>query len=354
MGRGWHASWVREVQAGNRPIVFDGPLENEICPWYNQVSQSEEVSMPSIATLLIAGSLLATTDTTTIRVITYNVQFLPEPVAFLNERPNAEYRAQRIAEEVSRYDLVGLQEAFHSKHRGQILDHLRKAWDGQLNHVLSPKPDGFLTSGGCALLTMLPVRTTTSSVFANFSKPADYGIRADGFAAKGVIHARISRSEDDLKNTLDVFVTHLEARDDDIRPRQYVELADFIRQASDPARPMLLMGDMNTKGMIENREDADSQYSLLMRQLHHSRPDGGVIDIWPRLRGKALGGTTTQASSETGKRIDYIFVGNPKTPAPQLRPTSIEVKPYLDAEVTALSDHSAVVVEFEWTSSSHH
>ncbi len=310
--------------------------------------------MPSLVTLLFAASLLPTTETTTIRVITYNVQFLPEPVAFMNERPNPEYRARRIAEEVSRYDIVGLQETFHRTHRERMIEQLRAAWSGKLHQVLSPTPGGFLTSGGCALLTRLPVRTSASAVFVNFSKPEDYGVRADGFAAKGVIHARIARSEDEPENTIDVFVTHLEARDDDIRPRQYAELADFIRRTSDPARPMLLVGDMNTKGMIENQKDPDSPYSILLRQLNNARPDGGVIDVWPKLRGKALGGTTEQETAETGKRIDYVFVGNPEPPGPQLQSKSIDVRPYRDAEVTALSDHNAVVAELEWTTGARH
>ena len=34
------------------------------------------------------------------RVITYNVQFLPEPASVRNERPNPEYRADQIAKQV--------------------------------------------------------------------------------------------------------------------------------------------------------------------------------------------------------------------------------------------------------------
>ena len=111
---------------------------------------------------------------------------------------------------------------------------------------------------------------------------SDYGLRADGFAAKGVIHARIALhaevndNKDDkdrknhkepakkVENTLDVFVTHLEARDAAIREQQYVELADFIKKTSDRSCPMLLMGDINTAGMPEQRSDPNSQYSKLM------------------------------------------------------------------------------------------
>jgi hypothetical protein len=79
-----------------------------------------------------------------IRVITYNVQFLPEPISSKNERPLPEYRATRIAKEVSRFDIVGLQETFHDKYRGQIVREVKQHWQGELQAVESPTPDGFL------------------------------------------------------------------------------------------------------------------------------------------------------------------------------------------------------------------
>ena len=86
-----------------------------------------------------------------IRVITYIVQFLPEPASFKNERPRPEYRARRIADEVSCFDVVGLQETFHQQHRTQLINRLQSKSKDELNSVLSPTPNGFLTSGGCAL-----------------------------------------------------------------------------------------------------------------------------------------------------------------------------------------------------------
>jgi endonuclease/exonuclease/phosphatase family metal-dependent hydrolase len=72
------------------------------------------------------------------------------------------------------------------------------------------------------LLTRFPIVESNSTVYKNFSKPADYGLRADGYAAKGVIHARVAYGNDSGMQ-LDVFVTHLEARADDLRPLQYGE-----------------------------------------------------------------------------------------------------------------------------------
>jgi endonuclease/exonuclease/phosphatase family metal-dependent hydrolase len=283
-----------------------------------------------------------------LRVITYNVQFLPDPVSSKNERPDPEYRANRIAHELCRFDVAGLQEVFHAKHRELLVDRVRVGWKGELHQFMSPLPEGFFTSGGCLILSHRPILKSTSMVFANYSKPADYGQRADGHAAKGVLHARIARTADEPANFIDVFVTHLEARADHLRPLQYKEMADFIRKTTSADHPFLLLGDLNTYGMAEFQTDSKSQYSQLMRELQVARPDGIVIDVWPTLKRNALGGTTEQESSEIGKRIDYILLGNPPRSYVQLTPKRIEVEPYQDKRVVALSDHSAVVAELHW------
>jgi endonuclease/exonuclease/phosphatase family metal-dependent hydrolase len=304
--------------------------------------------MQSFAQLQASGGETIATETKTLRVITYNVQFLPAPVDSRNERKRPEYRARRIAQEVSRFDIVGLQETFHQRFRTKIIDQTRPAWNGTLHHVMSPTPDGFYTSGGCLILTRLPIRASTSTVFANYSTFQEHGFRADGFAAKGVIHARIARGPDETDNYIDVFVTHLEARADHLRQLQYRELADFVQRTSDPDHPILLLGDLNTRGTPKYRDDPQSPYSVLLRLLGEARPNGGVVDLWPRLRGTAHGGTTHQESTEIGKRIDYIMLGNPKPPGVQLKPISIDVNLFQDQEVVALSDHNAVVAELQW------
>ena len=62
----------------------------------------------------------------------------------------------------------------------------------------------------------------------------------------------------------------------------------------------------------------------------------------------ALGGTTEQESDTTGKRIDYIILGNPKPPHLRLTPVAIIVKLFRDPKVVALSDHNAVAATFQW------
>ena len=288
------------------------------------------------------------TDQERLRVITYNVQFLPDPVSHRNERPNPAYRAARIAEQISRFDLVALQEVFHDTYRNQILAGLRDLWTGHWQVVTSPKPEEFFTSGGCSIVSRIPIVSQHFKVFENFSKPADYGLRADGFAAKGVLHARLMQTVNEAERFVDVFVTHLEARADGLRPLQYAEVAAFIKQHSEADYPALLLGDLNTRGAPEFRKDPRSQYSQLMQQLATARPGHNWIDVWAQLSGDLLGGTTEQESTEVGKRIDYVLLSNPKQHIPQLVPISVDVKLFQDKKVTALSDHNAVAAELEW------
>lgn len=285
---------------------------------------------------------------TTLSVVTYNVQFLPGMASAANKRKEPHYRAERIAEEVSRFDIVALQETFHPRFREIIIEGLRAAWDGELNIVVSPEPEGRF-NGGCLIATRLPILESDAMIFTHFSTPEEYGIRADGYAAKGVIHARIARSADASSDFVDVFVTHLEARADHLREKQYPEMAAFVKAKSDPARPTLILGDLNTRGTPEYRENEESQYHRLMGLLNEARPSGGVVDVWPLLMKNGYGGTSDQDSIETGNRIDYVLVANPNASSPQLKPRTIRVNLHQDPKVVALSDHNAVEVEFEWS-----
>jgi endonuclease/exonuclease/phosphatase family metal-dependent hydrolase len=283
----------------------------------------------------------------TVSVITYNVQFLPGVAAIANKRKEPVYRAERIAEEVSQFDIVALQEVFHDDHRQQIIDGIQEIWGGTGDVFVSPKPaDRF--NGGCLLMTRLPILETNAMIFENFSSPDDYGVRADGHAAKGVIHARIAHSEGNSDSFIDVYVTHLEARADHLRPLQYKEMAAFVKKTGSLNAPALFLGDFNTRGMAEHRADSESQYTQLMRSLEDVKP--GVIDLWPALKGDALGGTSEQESVDIGKRIDYIFYTAGQSDHAPIRPVSVDVNLYQDSKVTALSDHNAVIAEFDWSS----
>lgn len=283
-----------------------------------------------------------------IRVITYNVQFLPGLAAAANKRKDTKYRAVTLGKKLAEYDIVALNEVFHLVPRKLLLDELKKAWGEKFQVVVSPKPDDHRFNGGLAIASRLPFVETHAMIYSVASSPKVYGIRADGFAAKGVLHARIRRSPDAAPTDyIDVFTTHMEARDDDIRLLQYPEIARFIKKYSDSKRRAIIMGDFNTRGNPEYQADPGAPYHLLLRELASARPGGKLVDLWPSLN-SGNGGTSEQTTDDGGRRIDYIFTLEPLGAPPALEPLSCRVNQYRDPKVVALSDHSAVEAEFKW------
>lgn len=283
-----------------------------------------------------------------LRVITYNVQFLPGVAAVANKRGNPNYRATTIGKELAKYDIVGINELFEAKPREMLIGEIKQAWNDQASVIVSPNVQPKRFTGGLAIVSRFPFLETNIHTYTQSSDPKKYGFLADGYATKGILHARIALSEDrSPEKSIDVFVTHMEAREDAIRPSQYVEFADFVRQHSSPSRPVIMMGDFNTRGGEQEMRDESSAYHQMTGKYSAARPESEFIDLWTAV-GKGPGGTSDQLKEDGGRRIDYIFVLNPKTPAPALRPIVAEVNRFLDPEVEALSDHNAVQAVLQW------
>lgn len=296
---------------------------------------------------LSAHAAAAEPDAAPLRVITYNVQFLPGPASIANKRKEPLYRAEQIGQKLAAFDIVALNEVFEDKPREKIFDGLRAAWGEKFSAVISPKPDDKRFMGGVAIATRLPMLATHTLIYSVGSSPQKYGLQADGFAAKGALHARIARGADRQTDFVDVFATHLESKDDDIRLIQYRELGAFVAEHSDPHHPTLILGDMNTHGDPADQADRQSAYHAMLGIYQAARPGALLMDVWPTLQ-RGLGGTNEQESSDIGHRIDYVMLSNPGISRANLRPTAVSVNGYLDPRVGALSDHSAVEAEFRW------
>lgn len=321
----------------------------------HSVSQSKSFSRRTVLAfvalaLMSAGGLSAEDNNPdTLRVITYNVQFLPGVARSANKRKQPEYRAAELGRLLSKYDLVGLNEVFDDGPRQTILDGLKQAW-GDAFHVTSgPTPDDGRYNGGLALASRYPFLETHSWIYTVSSSPKDYGFRADGFAAKGVLHARVWRGDDASRDKfVDVFVTHLEARVEEIRHQQFGEFASFVAKHSTATRPIIMLGDFNTRGNPEYRADPASPYHLLIRTIGEALPEHELLDLWPTLKADEDGGTSEQEGDDGGRRIDYVFVARPKGNSSALEPVDVRVNRFLDKQVGALSDHSAVEADLRW------
>ncbi|MFO0940691.1 MAG: endonuclease/exonuclease/phosphatase family protein [Pirellulales bacterium] len=280
-------------------------------------------------------------DSVTLKIISYNVQFLPQIASFVNKRAMPDYRATTIGDALSNYDIIGLNELFADRPKDLLIGELKRHWGDSLHVYLSPQVDPKRYTGGLAILSRFPIVEKNAHTYTQFSKPEEKGFKADGFVTKGVLHARIAIPKQSSEATLvDLFVTHMESQDPSVRPSQYSECAEFIREHSSANRPAILMGDFNTRGNQAEMQNPDSPYHQMIGKFKAARAECRFVDVWTAL-GQGPGGTSDQLAENGGNRIDYIFAYCPTDPA-TLEPTTVKVHRFLDDKVVALSDHSAV------------
>lgn len=294
---------------------------------------------------VLAAPASAGDAVSSIRVATYNVQFLPGPGKLFNQRGNDDYRAAEIGKKMSQYDIVGFNEVFELGPRAKILAQLKSEWDDSFHAYECPEPAKELRryNAGLAIVSRFPIVETHHIPYSQWSTIKQFGVFADEFAQKGAIHARIRVPASSEPLEIDVFATHLDSKLASVRKTQIDELADFAAKYAGPANPAILLGDFNTRGNEQYQKDPESAYAGLIARLRKVRPK--TLDVWVEI-GKGDGGTSEQTGKDGGRRIDYIFLAPPTDGSNRLVPKQIAVQPFLDKKVVALSDHSAVVAEF--------
>jgi len=281
-----------------------------------------------------------------LRVLSYNVQFLPGIAQLFNARGNDEYRPRRLGEVLAEFDIIGLNEVFELKPRGIILAEIKKAWGDQFHVYECPEPGKEVGrfNAGLAIVSRYPILETHHITYSAWSTKKEFGIFADEFAAKGAIHARIRIRDGKVPVDVDFFTTHMDSKLASARKVQGEELAAFAAKYSSPNNTAILTGDFNTRGNADERKRKTDEYVKLVERLHTFR--SSLSDLW-LVAGKGDGGTSEQDPNDGGSRIDYIFFAPPVAGPEQLKPLRINVLHFLDERVKALSDHSAVEGVFQ-------
>ena len=288
-----------------------------------------------------------------LKLITLNCQFLPGLAAHANKRGGAAevlYRAKTLGRLLAEggYTIIALNEVFDGRARRELRDHLEKNFQ-----VLTP-PDTERSAYGIdsglmlAVDRSLPILAKKTYVYGNDSDPKVYGIRADGFARKGVLYARVGYPGENRRNLfIEVLVTHLESHVASIREQQWQKLAAFVKQMTNPSHPILICGDLNTDGRPAAQRDPQSAYRRMIDTFAKRRSGATFVDVWPLLSAEP-GGTDDQETKEGGPRIDYLFLSNPQAGPSILQPLAVRVNRFLDPRLVSLSDHSGVEAETEW------
>jgi endonuclease/exonuclease/phosphatase family metal-dependent hydrolase len=289
-----------------------------------------------------------------LRIVTYNAHLLPGAAAGVaGERGAAKYRAGAIAEQLVEYDLIGICEAFDRVHSQTLIDAFQAGDPDRFQVAKGPKRSGRrLVGGGLLLLSRYPIEESHTTTYKHSSRFLTSGFKADGFAAKGALHARI-RIGDDPHAVIDCFLTHLESRSKRARARQIKQLAEFIELHSTPQYPIVVMGDFNVAADAPNAVEQNGNktpYQRLRAAMAHN--DRQLIDVGSMFP-KSRGGTSDALAEDGGGRIDYVFVSDPQaTDASRLEPKEARTLPLLDDKVPegSLSDHLGVAcrIEFLW------
>ena len=250
---------LRPIDVGVSFLTGNGPSQGDAKP-----SRSSSMKTPP-------------TDRSKLRILTYNVQFLPGLVSHRNERRRPLYRAEEIGRRLARYDVIGFNEVFDDRPRKRLLEAIKRSWDGdQLFVVRGPIATDGRLNGGLAIVSRFPFVATDSMIYRAASSPMDHGLKADGWVAKGVLHARISQRVDRKEKAespmLDIFATHLEARVAKLRHQQIDELSAFVGENASGDHPIVMMGDFNTRGNSTYRADVNSPYRRLIAAMEKRAP----------------------------------------------------------------------------------
>ncbi len=309
-----------------------------------------------------------------LRVASYNVQFvtpdLPLVRHLLREwpghKPNVTARAEAIATRLACFDVVALQETINDHRRREMFERLESAGRacGKPSRLPSGRMFAFvdgpdvenastwlpLVGDELALASRLPVVAVDGHVYGHAAEE-------DRLAAKGVLHARLARADDDL---IDVFVTHMQAGAEHgaVRRRQIEELASFIRRKVNGAtHPVLVLGDFNVRGSRVDRQDPSSDYRFLVQTLNAALAPRRIIDTWLATNAEdpeTDSGTKPRVLPDGTRRpheerVDYVFLAGPRATPRTMRLDFFASDLMVDgAPVGHLSDHAAVLAEISW------
>ena len=302
-------------------------------------SAQELLPLPQVAPAAPAGH---------VRLLFFNTHLLPAIAQHVaGRRGQDDYRTAAIANQLDRFDLVGLCEVFESRRRQEIVRILQQSSCSAFHSIEQPKPWGrHIIGSGLLLVSRYPIVGDPHFLtYKSASRVLTNGWKADGFAAKGAIHAQLQLSEQPRAH-IDCFLTHLESVSSTARAEQIKELAGFIATHVSPDRPAILMGDLNVAADFPvNAASTATEYGQLVAALLYGQQR--FVDLWPALYIER-GGTSDALAPEQSRRIDYVFLSPPPAIGPMLAPTRVRIEPFLDEKVKqgSLSDHAGIACEF--------
>ena len=284
------------------------------------------------------GRLTLREEPTPLRVVTYNLALLVAPGNYAGP---SDFRSLAIDEVCARIealqpDIVGLCEVFSDGEREQIYRRLKP-----LLPFVQEGPDesDVESDGGLLLLSRHPTQSVGASVYRACES-------YDCFSNKGVLYMRVAPPSGP---PVDVFYSHLQAvygggaSGKDALRKQLLHLGAYIAAFRDPARPALLLGDLNFKA-----EEA-ALYEEALQSL------GRPADLWLAQRPVPSAGYTFAQGNNfyedpskapkpgEDERLDYVLLYPGITHTPLL--DQIEILQW-SRDGRQISDHFGLHANF--------
>ena len=260
-----------------------------------------------------------------IKILTYNVKFLPNFLAHIKHFPVK--RAPYIADAVlhDSVDVVVYQEMFDARAR-RILE---KKMAHDFPYMIGPrghKPKGWKRGSGVMVMSKYPLKPLGKTVYSKCKK-------IDCVARKGVMVVEVDFNGQPLQ----FFGTHMQAGGGlELKKMQHKEFGEVMRHYEKSNVPQISLGDFNT-----HKEDT-VMYNNLLRELQSQ--DGPLTGALQFTSDHTL--NDMDKPSDKRSVIDYIlYRGN----GIELKSATREVRAYRkqwSKKHKDLSDHFAVLATF--------
>lgn len=241
----------------------------------------------------------------TISVISYNIQARPV-------LDSCAWKGTRIGERLKEYDLIGIQETFHSHHSLFEKNSVHgEVYFGKRRHCLKP------VNSGLAILSRFPIEKAQAEYFT------DEGSLENRLGSKGVLLARIR-----INGTfLDFYTTHLAAGSPKVsgqaRVNELKQIAAFIDRHSPRENAVIINGDFNL--ILRSKEN---ELRNFLKQTGLSNPSADL-------------------NCEKKTFIDHIFYRSGEKLKLKPRSWKLLKKEFTIQDKGTLSDHHPLLVEFD-------
>ena len=205
--------------------------------------------------LLVHRKALGSNDTVQLRVLSWNIQMLPNSIALFSKalQKKQALRAPWIVDHClgQPYDLIVFQEVFDLNIKRCLQKKLKAVYPYQQNTFIEA---GRLTSNGILIVSRYPIQYIDHVIYAK-------GVHEDAWAAKGCTLVALEKEG----KRVHIAGTHLQAGNSaaavNQRDLQFRAIGNLVKKHQLREVPLLVLGDMNT------RRSNTEKYQLMLSEI---------------------------------------------------------------------------------------